>query len=448
MFKQVIQGNGFYSKDKESVCYLEQCLICINDDGIIQKVVGQEASQYNELRMQYMLEGRLKILDKDQILLPGFVDLHVHASQWPQAGMALDKPLEVWLQEYTFPLESKLEDVETAYGIYSEVVQTTLNNATTSAMYFATVDPKTTLLLSKLCAEKGQRGFVGTVAMDEQDNAPSYYRDASASTSASKTVELINQITKVQGRYHQKVYPVVTPRFIPTCSREALIMLGKVAQEHDVYIQSHVSESDWEHGYVKEKTGMNDAQALDTYGLLTSKTILAHANFLEESDGELLAQKGASIAHCPLSNSYFANSVLPVRRLMEQGVNIGLATDISGGYSPSMYQAIRQAVISSKMLQDGVNPNLPSDKRGVNNSAITLNTAFYMATVAGGLALNLKLGKFEPGYIFDAQVVDICENLPRYNQEKSKEDLLHKVLLLAQRENIKEVWVQGVQVVK
>ncbi len=446
MFKQVIQGSGFYAVDKEHVTFLEQCLICIGEDGVIQDVVLKESSQYSKVKMEYMREGKLKVLGENQMLLPGFVDLHIHASQWPQAGMALDRPLEVWLQEYTFPLEAKLDDIETAYGIYSEIVDSTLENGTTSAMYFATIDKETSLTLSKLCGEKGQRGFVGVVAMDHKENVPEYYRDASESVSASKTAQFIQQVREVEKRYPQKVFPVVTPRFIPACSDKALEQLGEVAHEYNGYIQSHVSESDWEHGYVKDRMGMNDAKALETFGLLTSKTVLAHGNFLEVSDAALLAKKKASIAHCPLSNSYFANGVLPVRHFMEQGVNIGLATDISGGYSPSMYQAIRHAVLSSKMLEDGVNPSARKEERGVTNSSITLNTAFYMATVAGGIALDMKLGKFEKGYIFDAQIVDVSKNLPQHHAEKNIEDRLHRFLLLAQRENIKEVWVQGNQI--
>jgi len=447
MFSQVIQGSGFYSKNKSEVVYLDNCLICIDDEGIIKKVVTPEDNQYSKVRMEHLLEGKLKVLGKDYILLPGFVDLHIHASQWPQAGLALDRPLEVWLQEYTFPLESKFKNIETAYKVYDEVVQTTLKNGTTTAMYFATVDEESSLLLAKLCGEKGQRGFVGKVAMDEEDSTPTYYRDKTADESISKTIEFIQRVEEVKNRYKQKVYPVVTPRFIPSCSKEALKGLAEVAHKNNAYIQSHVSEGDWEHNFVKEKTGMNDAFALDSYGLLTRKTILAHGNFLEKSDSELLSKKGTSIAHCPLSNSYFANSVLPVKRLMDQGVNIGLATDISGGYSPSMYQSIRQAAISSKMLEEGVNPGIASNKRGLKNSAITLNTAFYMVTVAGGIALSLKLGKFEEGYIFDAQIVNVRKNLPSFNQEKSKEDLLHKVLLLAEKDNITEVWVQGNRVI-
>lgn len=446
MFSQVIQASGFYSKNKDDIVFLDNCLICIDSEGIIQEVVTPEDSRYSDLRMEYLLEGKLYMIDEDHIILPGFVDLHIHAPQWPQSGLALDKPLEIWLEEYTFPLESKFKNIETAYTVYSEIVETTLKNGTTTAMYLASVDKESSLLLAKLCGEKGQRGFVGKVAMDEEDSTPAYYRDENANESISKTEDFIRKVESVKNRYKQKVYPVVTPRFIPSCSKEALKGLGEIAQKNDSYIQSHVSEGDWEHSFVKDKTGMNDAFALDSYGLLTRKTILAHGNFLEKADGELLAKRGTSIAHSPLSNSYFANSVLPVKKLMDQNVNIGLATDVSGGYSPSMYQAIRQAVISSKMLEEGVNPSIDKDVRGLKNSALTLNTAFYMATVAGGIALSMKIGKLEKGYIFDAQVVNVRKNMPSFSQEKSKEDLLHKVLLLAQKENIREVWVQGKKV--
>ena len=108
-----------------------------------------------------------------------------------------------------------------------------------------------------------------------------------------------------------------------------------------------------------------------------------------------------------------------------------------------MYSAIRQAVVSSKMLQDGVNPALGKDVRGRKDSALTLNNALYLATVAGGKALGMPLGKLETGYIFDAQIIDTKENIPQFLEEKHKEDLLHKVLLLSQTNNIKEVWVQG-----
>lgn len=438
-----ILGNGYYCKTFDEIEYLNKALICINEEGMIEKVLLEEDSAYETRRREYELDGRLNVLKEDEILLPGFVDLHIHAPQWAQSGTALDRPLEVWLNDYTFPLESKFKDLDFAAKVYKDVVNETLKNGTTSAVYFATVDLEPSLLLANICGEKGQRGFVGKVTMDDEAGCPSYYKDKDYKVSIEETEKFINAVIAIQNNYKQKVYPVITPRFIPTCTAESLKGLGALAKKYDVHIQTHVSESDWAHQFVKEKTGENDASALNKFGLLGDKSLVAHAPFLETNDIKIMAEGQSTIAHCPLSNAYFANSVLPVKDFMERGINIGLATDISGGYSPSMYSAIRQAVISSKMLQDGVNPSLAKDVRGRNNSSLTLNNALYMATVAGGKALGLPLGKLEAGYIFDAQVVNTKENIPRFYEEKHEEDLLHKVLLLAQTNNIKEVWIQG-----
>lgn len=448
MFKGfAIQGNAFYSTDFNQVKYLENCIIYSNEEGIIEKVHLEKDEDYLKMRYDYLKEGKLRILSENEVILPGFVDLHIHAPQWPQAGTALDRPLEVWLGEYTFPLEAKFKELEFANKVYQDVIQTTLKNGTTTGMYFATVDKDASVLLAKLCGAMGQRGYVGKVAMDEPGGSPEYYKDKDAKDSLQETQSFIKEVLAVQNMYKQKVYPVVTPRFIPTCTKEALEGLGALANQYKVHIQTHASESDWAHGFVKEKTGLNDAKALDGYGLMTSKSVVAHAPFLESEDVKILRDRKTTIAHCPLSNAYFANSVLPVKDFVKQGVNVGLATDVSGGYSPSMYQAIRQAVISSKMLQDGVDPLLDKDVRGRKDSAITLNNAFYCASVAGGIALDLQVGKFEEGYIFDAQVVNISENIPLFYEEKNAEDLLHKILLLAQTSNVKEVWIQGKKVV-
>lgn len=442
-----IQGNAYYCKTFDVIECMMNSLICINEEGLIVKVLREDDKAYENTRNKYELSGRLKVLKEDEIILPGFVDLHIHAPQWAQSGTALDRPLEVWLNDYTFPLEAKFKNLDFAEAVYNDVVEATLKNGTTSAMYFATVDQEPSILLAKVCGEKGQRGFVGKVAMDAPEGCPSYYKDMNYKVSVEETERFINAVIAIQNNYKQKVYPVITPRFIPTCTDESLIGLGQLAKTYDVHIQTHASESDWAHRYVKEKMGENDVIALNRFGLLGDKSIIAHAPFLEKNDTKIMTNSQSTIAHCPLSNAYFANSVLPVKDFMERGINIGLATDISGGYSPSMYQAIRQAVISSKMLQDGVNPSLEKTVRGRNDSALTLNNALYMATVAGGNALGLPLGKLEEGYIFDAQIVDTKENIPRFYDEKHDEDLLHKVLLLAQTVNIKEVWVQGEKII-
>ena len=442
-----VQGATYYSESFDEIKYIKDCLICVDKEGIIEKVLQVGDTSYESVLRSYENSGQLRQLRENELLLPGFIDLHIHGPQWAQSGTALDRPLEVWLNEYTFPLEAQFKDMDFAKNVYSDVVKTSLKNGTTSAMYFATVDQEPSLLLAKICGQMGQRGYVGKVAMDDPRGCPSYYMDKNDKEAIERTESFIKDVLAIQDDYKQKVYPVITPRFIPTCTEDCLKGLGKLAKQYPIHVQTHASESDWAHQYVKEKVGKNDVLALDDYGILGPKTILAHTPFLEESDIKRMVERKSTIAHCPLSNAYFANSVLPVKAFYERGINIGLATDISGGYSPSMYQAIRQAVLSSKMLNDGVNPALNKEKRGRKGAALTLNNAFYMATVAGGTALGLPLGKLEKGYIFDAQLVNTQENIPRFYKEKHEEDLLHKVVLLAQTTNIKEVWVQGERVI-
>lgn len=442
-----IQGNGYYCKNFNDIEYIDNGLLCIDENGIIEKVLRVSDEAYESTKKDYEANYQLKVLGDDEILLPGFLDLHMHAPQWAQSGTALDRPLEVWLNEYTFPLEARFKDMDFAAKVYDDMVNTALKNGTTSAVYFATVDKAASVLLAEICGDLGQRGFVGKVAMDDPTGCPEYYKDVDAQCSIEDTEAFITEVLALQSQYTQKVYPVITPRFIPSCSDKSLEGLGQLAKQYNVHVQTHASESDWAHSYVKEKMGKNDIQALNDFGLLGSKSLVAHAPFLEEADLTVMSEMHSTIVHCPLSNAYFANSVLPVKDFQSKGINIALATDISGGYTPSMYQAIRQAVISSKMLQDGVNPALSKETRGRKGAALTLNNALYMATVAGAKALALPLGKLEAGYIFDAQVVNTRENIPRFYVEKNRDDLLHKVLLLAQTTNVKEVWVQGKQVI-
>lgn len=440
---KAFQGNAFYSMTQDTVKYLENCLICLTQDGVISRVYQSTDQDFHAQCAYYAKQGTLKTLSPSQFMLPGFVDLHIHASQWPQAGTALDAPLETWLGEYTFPLESEYKDLDFANIVYTHLVQTTLAHGTTTALHFASVDTESSLLLAKICGKLGQRGLVGKVVMDDPNTTPNYCRDASAQEAVEETKRFLDAVYAMQDDYAQGVYPVITPRFIPSCSDEALMGLGQLARQYDAYVQTHCSESDWEHQFVIQRYGKHDSFMLDHFGLIGRKTILAHAPFLSAEDITLLSQKGASIAHCPLSNAYFANAVYPLVQFSKQGLKCGLATDISGGYTPSMYQAIRQSVISSRMLECGVNPELPQQTRGKNTSAITLNHGFYAATVGGGLALDLPIGKFEPGYYFDMQIINTTHNIPLFHPEKTPENLLHKILLLIESSNIEEVFVKG-----
>lgn len=448
-YMQVFQGTAFSSKSPKEIHILKDYLFCIHADGVIAKIVSPEDSGYQPLLDHYQGKPNFHRLADGQYFLPGFIDLHVHAPQWAQSGTALDIPLYDWLNTYTFPLESKFSDLDFAKKIYDDVVSTLLANGTTTALYFATVHKEASLLLAEICAGKGQRGLVGKVVMDDPGQNPEFYRDADTHTALVDTEEFIIAVQELAKSTKQGVYPVVTPRFIPSCTDEALKGLGDLAAKYDAYVQSHCSESDWAHGYVQDRFQKNDAFALNDFGLLRDKSVMAHCNFLDDHDADLFAETGTAIAHCPISNAYFANSVIPIAHLHSKNVEIGLGSDISGGFSPSLYDNIRQAVISSRMLEDGVNTSLPASERGVPGSRITIHEAFYLATAGGGESLSLPIGRIEENYAWDVQVVDTklpSAKLPIFNEDENLDDVFQKIMYLVRPEHIREVWVQGERV--
>ena len=448
--KKIIKASFFHSPKYGDIEFLKQALVFVSSNGIISKVIRQDDENYLELLEKHSKDNNFFDF-KDKIILPGFIDLHIHAPQWPQAGLALDDELSYWLNNFTFPLESKYQDLDYAREVYSDLVKTLLANGTTSAMYFGTIHNEATLELAKICASYGQRGFVGKVVMDDKTMNPDFYRDNSTKEAIDNTEKFILDVQTLAKDVFQGVYPVITPRFVPSCTDNALLELGKLAKKYNCYIQSHCSESDWEHNFVIERFGKRDSEVLDQFGLLTDKSVMAHGNFINSEDADIFKKQKSSVCHCPISNSYFANAVFPVNQLKKQGLNICLGTDISGGFSPSLYDNIKHTVMVSRMLNDGVDNKLDANNRGTNNARVSVFEAFYLATTGGGEALKLPLGIFKEGYICDFQVIDInspSNKLPKYLDNEEDKHLLQKILYLSTSENIREVWVQGKQILK
>lgn len=444
--ERYFKGDVFHTPTDGQLEFLEDALIQVDSSGIITKVTKKGDNDYET---DCQLAEEVIALAKGQCFLPGFVDLHVHAPQWPQAGVALDEPLNVWLDACTFPLEAKYADLTFAQTVYEDLVMQLLARGTTTVLYFATIHLEASLLLAKICVEKGQRGLVGKVVMDDPNANPDFYRDQSTDSALKETEQFIQSVQQLAETAHQGVYPVVTPRFVPSCTDAGLAGLGALAQRYDVHVQTHCSEGQWEHDFVQARFGKTDTEVLKDFGLLKEKAVMAHSNFISSTDGAHFIEAGAAVAHCPISNAYFANSVIPIRRLKAQGVTIGLGTDISGGFSPSLYDNIKQAVMSSRMLEDGVDAALDQMDRGVPDSRISVIDAFSLATKGGGEALKLPIGVLKEGYAFDVQVIDSCHKdnpIPDFGVFTSPEARLQKILYLATMQNIRQVWVQGKKV--
>jgi guanine deaminase len=444
MAEHAYLGTAFHAPAHDRLEVLAGRLIVVDDGGTITAVHPAGSPEIARFRAA----GELTELKPGQYLLPGLVDLHVHAPQWPQLGKALDVPLEVWLRKYTFPLEARYADLNFAEPHYESLVESLLANGTTTALYFATIHLPATELLADICLRRGQRALIGRVAMDDPEQCPDYYRDASAETGTADTRAFIEYVRAMPGNAGGLVQPVITPRFIPSCTDDLLHGLGALARETGCHVQTHCSESDWEHDYVIQRTGVTDTAALERYGLLSRRTVLAHGNFVSDADIVLIRQTGSGIAHCPLSNVYFSNAVLPVRKLLEADVHVGLGTDIAGGASPSIFDSARQAVAASRSLETGVDPAIPANRRGCPDSRITAVQAFWLATAGGGIALDLPIGQFVEGYQFDAIVIDA--NAPNSNlclyPDDAHEDVLQKIIYNAGRANVAQVWVAGQEI--
>lgn len=439
-------GRFFHAPTRGRVEVLDLALLKIGADGVIEARLLQTDEAFSEAVDEAERAGALVRLPSSAYVLPGFVDLHIHAPQYPQLGTALDRPLEDWLQHYTFPLEARFADLAFARRVYTALVEDLLANGTTTALMFASIHLEATQLLADISLEKGLRALVGKTAMDDPAVCPDFYRDASAGAALEGTEALIEYIQGHPANKAGLVRPVVTPRFAPSCTDPLLRGLGELAHRCGCHVQTHCSESDWEEGYVQQRTGRRDAEYLDDCGLMTSRTILAHGVLLSESDMDLIHARRSGVAHCALSNVYFSTAVFPLRAALEKGLRVGLGTDIAGGPSVSMLDAIRMTVAGSRMLDEGVDPAIPPDRRGRKGARQDWRVAFHLATAGGAEALGLNVGTFEPGQAFDAQLIDLDApggTIRLLDDPADPEALLEKILNSASRANITEVWVAG-----
>lgn len=385
---------------------------------------------------------------------PGFVDTHVHASQYPNAGIFGSSTLLDWLQTYTFPLEASLKDADTARAVYNRVLDRTLANGTTTASYYTTIDAASSNLMARICAEKGQRAFIGKVCMDQ--NSPDYYVESfkECKHSTRQVVDYIKKELK-----DEKIQPVLTPRFAPSCSRKLMSWLGQLAHEEDLNVQTHLSENLAELELVAElfPECENYSQVYDNHHLLTKKTLLAHCVHLSDKEIELLKLRGCGVSHCPISNSSLASGECRVRLLLDNGINVGLGTDLSGGYSSSILAVARQALLVSRHLA-----MKETDAKKQEHVNLSVEDVLFLASLGGAQALSLGsvVGSFEVNKQFDAQLinldpvssnVDVFEwqrtswnDSPKEGEnQKLARNLLAKWLFTGDDRNTARVWVAG-----
>nr|XP_002191521.2 guanine deaminase [Taeniopygia guttata] len=433
----VFKGTFVHSSASAPLEILHGHLLGVDDNGTI--VFVEQTDQLEQLAKTWGFKtSDIRQLSKHEFLMPGLVDTHIHAPQYSFTGTRVDLPLLQWLTAYTFPTEAKYQDSGFAEEVYTRVVRRTLKNGTTTACYFATIHTDSALLLAEIIDKFGQRGFVGKVCMDVNDSVPQYRE-----TTADSVQETERFVRELLEKKYPRVQPIVTPRFGPSCSEDLLNALGDLALTHDLHVQSHISETEEEIKVVENMfpAYQNYTELYDKNKLLNSKTVMAHGCHLSEEELKLFSLRGAAISHCPNSNFSMRSGVLNVQKVLKHNVKLGLGTDVAGGYSASMLDAIRKTMVASNSLQ--INK--------VNETGLTIEEAFRLATLGGSQALGLDnvIGNFEVGKEFDALLINTKASDSPFDLFSADEfeDTLQKFLYLGDDRNISEVYVAGKQVV-
>lgn len=383
----IVRGNLIYTESMERFSAL-------SDGGMVVKNGRiQSVGPYSSVA-----DRGIPVLDyRDKLIIPGFVDLHVHAAQYHQIGMGMDETLIRWLEKYTFAEEERFADPERAAVLYADFIRELVYSGTTRAAVFATTHPAATDVLCQLLKKAGLGAFVGKVNMDA--NAPAELQEE---TKAS--LDLTRQFLR-EWQEDPLVRPILTPRFAPSVTRELLAGLGELAREYQLPVQSHLAENReevaWVAGLFPERASYLDVY--DHYHLFgDTPTLMAHCIYLSAQDIQYMADRKVYAVHCPDSNLNLRSGLMPARKMLRAGVRMGLGSDVGAGNSLFMPHEIVRAIEVSKVYA----MNHPED------DPLHLSEAFYLATKGGGSFFG-QVGSLEPGYAADFLVVDAADHQGR-----------------------------------
>ena len=417
--KKIYKAHILYTKEQSRFEVLENGYVAVDAEGRVTGVATDLASLDSQ---------DAEITDfGDCLLIPAMNDLHVHAPQYRNQGIAMDLELLPWLQNYTFPEEMKYASLDYAWRMYRRFVRDLWRFGTMRACVFATIHTESTRLLMQLFHEAGMGALVGKVAMNR--NCPE-----GLSESVEDMVQGFESLISWQCDLTPHVTlpplvrPIVTPRFIPSCTPEMLRACGRLAAKYLLPVQSHLSENKDEIAWVKtlEPDSTCYGDAYERYGLFgQTPTVMAHCVWTDGEELELMKRRGVMVAHCPTSNFNVASGMAPVRRFLNEGLPVGLGSDISGGHDLNIFRMIVYAIQVSKIHYQQ-NHDWPF---------LTLSEAFWMATKSAGRFFG-QVGSFEPGYEFDALVIDdrdlnhdnytLLERLERYIYLGDDRQIMHR----------------------
>ena len=379
---KIYKANILHTPSPECFEVYRDGYIVVDDGGIIQGVHDTLPAD---------MEGMPIVDFGNRLLIPAMNDMHVHAPQYANMGVAMDMELIPWLNTYTFPEEEKFSNEEYAQTVYRAFVAELCRQGTMRAAVFATTHLPATLCLAKTFDEAGMGALIGLIGMDR--HSPESLTNTAQDWKADMQ-QLMQSLTN-----KALVQPIITPRFIPSCTPDMLQRMGEMAAQYDLPVQSHLSENKQEIAWVQQLEPQSTCygDAYYRYGLFgQTPTLMAHCCYTEGKELQLMRDHDVCVVHCPTSNCNLASGIAPIRQFLQAGLRVALGSDVAAGHHLSIFRVMQYAVQMSKLqyaLSDGKYPFL------------TLSEVFHMATKQGGSFFG-KVGSFEVGYAFDALVID------------------------------------------
>jgi len=358
-----------------------------HEDGLLIVEDGKVSAAGDYATLQPTLPPGAPVHDyRGKIIMPGFIDAHVH---YPQTDMiASPAPgLLPWLEQYTFPTERKFADPLHAAQTAEFFLDELLRNGTTTAMVYCTVHPQSVDAFFTASESRNLRMIAGKVMMDR--HCPDFLCDT-AEEGARDTEALIQRWHK-RGR---QMY-AITPRFAPTSTEAQLQLAGELAQKYpDTFLQTHVSENQEECQWVKRlfPQARSYLDVYDRYGMMRPRAVYGHCIWLDQRDRERMAETKSAAAICPTSNLFLGSGLFDFEQADKHGMLMSLATDVGGGTSFSMLQTMNEAYKVARL----------------KGSYLPAMRMFYLATLGAARSLQLDdtIGSFSAGCEADFIVVD------------------------------------------
>lgn len=397
------------------------------EDGVLVVTDGLVADVGEASDILATLPNDVKVIEhRDGLLVPGFIDTHIHYPQTEIIGSYGEQLLE-WLDTYTFPTESQFGDSEFAKPRAQFFLDQLMANGTTTALVFGTVHPESVDAFFEQAEQMNVRMICGKVMMDT--NAPENLTDTPQS-SYDESKALIEK-WHGKGRLHY----AVTPRFAPTSTSEQLHKAGDLLKEYpDVFMHTHLSENKNECAWVGELFPECDnyLDVYDKHGLLSKRSVFAHGIHLCDSEYERLRDTDSSLSYCPTSNLFLGSGLFDLKKAEQYNIDVGLGTDVGGGTSFSQLQTLNEAY---KIQQ-------------LRGEKLTAMKSFFLATLGGAKALDLddKIGNFSVGKEADFVILDYnSTDLMRVRMNKAKDinERLFVLSIIGDDRSVKQTYVMG-----